>query len=169
MKDIKKHIDDHRREYDDFYDEELSDLWDGIAEKLDAKTKKTGFQVWKVAAIVLAFLISGFIAYKTGQMNSRLPEELVEVETHYSPLIAHKTSLIMAHAEKIDAMIWADMEEIDKACIALKKDLKDKVDNEEVISSIIRNYRIKLSILDQLLEEIERKKNEDTNDKTTGI
>ena len=53
-----------------------------------------------------------------------------------------------------------DFTEMDKAFLELKEDLKDDVDNEEVVEAMINNYRLKLKILERIMIEIEEKDNE---------
>ena len=48
-----------------------------------------------------------------------------------------------------------DMTELDRVYIELKDDLKDNMANQEVVEAIIENYRLKISILEDLLTEME--------------
>jgi hypothetical protein len=47
------------------------------------------------------------------------------------------------------------MSELDSVYIDLKADLKDNMANQEVIEAIIENYRMKISILEDLLKQID--------------
>jgi len=49
-----------------------------------------------------------------------------------------------------------DFSELDSICLELKQDLKDNVSNQEVIEALIQNYRIKLTILEDLLNQLEK-------------
>ena len=65
---------------------------------------------------------------------------------------------------ELDPVIQAEFQMLDSAYVELKNDLKDNVDNEEVINAMIQNYRIKLQILEQILDNIqsnEDKENEE--------
>ena len=65
------------------------------------------------------------------------------------------------------AYIWEDLELLDRAYEDLKKDLKEQVDQEEVALAMIENQRAKLKILEQVLDEIESKA--DNNAETLDI
>ena len=43
----------------------------------------------------------------------------------------------------------------------LKADLKDNVDNEEVVTAMMENYRLKLQILEEILKELEKERSEE--------
>jgi hypothetical protein len=53
-----------------------------------------------------------------------------------------------------------DLHELDEYCKNLKSDLKDNVNNEEVIEAMIHSYRMKLEILESLLQQLKRQNNE---------
>jgi predicted CopG family antitoxin len=58
-------------------------------------------------------------------------------------------------------MLTDDMEELDEVYLELKKDLKDNVSNPEVIEAMVLNYRVKLEILEDLLNQLNEKENQD--------
>jgi hypothetical protein len=58
-------------------------------------------------------------------------------------------------------MLHADLEELDEVYLELKEDLKDNVANPEVIEAMILNYRVKLEILEDLLNQLKEKENQD--------
>jgi hypothetical protein len=94
-------------------------------------------------------------------MEEQMPQELAETEQHYMQLINLKMAAVVAHQNSVDAMIWEDLEMLDQAYLELKNDLHERFDQEEVAQAMIDNQRAKLEILDQILNEIESKKNED--------
>ena len=61
-------------------------------------------------------------------------------------------------------MTDTDMEELDEVYVELKEDLKDNASNPEVIEAMILNYRVKLEILEDLLNQLKQKENQ--NDET---
>jgi predicted CopG family antitoxin len=58
-------------------------------------------------------------------------------------------------------MLTTDMEELDEVYAELKEDLKDNASNPEVIEAMILNYRVKLEILEDLLNQLKEKENQD--------
>jgi hypothetical protein len=64
---------------------------------------------------------------------------------------------------EVEKELDSDMARIDSICTDIRNDLKDNVDNQEVIEALIRNYRIKIKILEDMLLIL--KKSEDENSK----
>jgi hypothetical protein len=56
-----------------------------------------------------------------------------------------------------------ELSELDKIYRELKEDLKDNADNEEVVAAMIQNYRLKLEILEEILQQLQPA-NENTED-----
>ena len=47
-----------------------------------------------------------------------------------------------------------DLNQLDSLYTELKSDLRDNIANQEVIDAMIQNYRLRISILEELLSEI---------------
>jgi len=60
-----------------------------------------------------------------------------------------------------EEMLHMDMAELDEVYSQLKEDLKDNASNPEVIEAMILNYRVKLEILEDLLNQLKEKENQD--------
>jgi hypothetical protein len=92
--------------------------------------------------------------------------ELVESEIYYNNLINdlynEATPLLTGYPD-IEKELLNDMSQIDSICADIKKDLRDNVDNQEVIEALINNYRIKTHILEEMLEIL--KQNENNSEK----
>ena len=56
-----------------------------------------------------------------------------------------------------------DLVELDEVFEELKNDLKDDSDNEEVIEAMIQNYRLKLQILNEMLEQLNKANKDEEN------
>ena len=61
------------------------------------------------------------------------------------------------------------MEELDEVYDELKEDLKDNASNPEVIEAMILNYKVKLEILEDLLEQLKAKENQDEEDESYSL
>ena len=59
--------------------------------------------------------------------------------------------------------IQNELKELDKEFRLLKEDLKDNADNEEIIAAMIQNYRLKLSILQDMMFQLQEVKKEKEN------
>jgi len=165
MKDeFKEYIAQHRQSYE-IHHEDYDDLWKKIEGGLN-KSKRKPRHLWKYAA-ALALLVLSTLLYKQQKNSNAIPAELAEAEIYYTPLIAKKMTVIKAYHSEVDQVIIDDIEQLNQISNELKLDLKDQADNEEVVNAIIQNYRIKLQILDQILNEIEEKKDEEHKTEVT--
>ena len=172
--DLKHHIQENREDFE-LYSLDADALWKGIEEELDQR--KTRFISWKAglriaASIALIFVVSiGVIRitgnaerYADGISLKDISPELAEAEFYYNRLVEEKFEIITSSHMELDAVIKSEFQMLDSAYVELKNDLKDNVDNEEVINAMIQNYRIKLQILEQILDNIqsnEDKENEE--------
>jgi len=83
--------------------------------------------------------------------------ELQEAELYYSGLISEKLEEIkpiLANCPGIEEELNVEMSGLDSLYTDLKTDLKDNIANQEVIEAIIENYRLRITILEDLLKEI---------------
>lgn len=95
-----------------------------------------------------------------------LPKEVLEIEAYYQQQLKTKLTELKSHTNvfpEVEQDLNVDFEMLDEAYQELKNDLKDQMANEEVLDAMIRNHRLKLSILEDLLFEIQEK---DTPDDT---
>lgn len=168
---LKNRVDENRQEWD-IHDVELYGLWDNIEAQLDenkAKAKKHQAYTWlKIAAsIVLIIGVSWMVIkvnakpeHQNGYALSELSPELAETEVYYASQINEKLEMISTANAEIDDVVLENLALLDSAYNDLKLDLKDNIDNEEVVGAMIENYRIKLQILEQVLGELNKKDHE---------
>lgn len=173
MKDrLKESVDDRRADYE-VYEADFDQLWDNIDDKLN----KSRFSMWsvagKIAAAILVLVVAGFGYFALNDDNTRdgyalhdISPELAETEYFYSQQVAEKLHIIKSSNANVDKEVMNNLLALDSAYQELKKDLKDNADNEEVISAMITNYRLKLTILEQILKEI---KQHDQNEEHSQI
>jgi hypothetical protein len=119
------------------------------------------------AAIVIVVLGTAFILYRKGTDkltseiniygNSELylnEPQLKETEIYYNTLINNlyreATPLLTGNPE-IEYELKSDFSVLDSLCSDIKSDLKDNIANQEVIEALIRNYRAKIQILEEML------------------
>ena len=156
---FKQYVEENRSEFES-YSHDSQEMWRHIEKGLKAEAP-TFWTSWvKAAAVVLVIAVSGWMVYRV-QLSNNLPTELYETEQHYYRMINIKLLQMQQHHQKVDAMIWDDLELLDLAYEDLKKDLKEQADQEEVAQAMIENQRAKLEILEQVLNEIESKANDD--------
>ncbi len=159
--DLKEHIEGFRQDFE-IYDFDQKGAWDGIADKLDAKQKSHVMipvkYIWRVAAVlVLSLGITFYMTWlrmESNNIDMISSSELAEADAYYAVLISAKITQIKNSNSDIDADIFQDIDALDNAFVELQEDLKDNADNEEVVSAMILNYKIKLEILEKIYVEV---------------
>ena len=128
---------------------------------------------WLRVAAAIAMIFAGSTAgiyFLTGnksevdQYSSELYNEIRETEQYYSQMVSERYDELrpfLASNQVAKEMLTADMEELDEVYNELKEDLKDNASNPEVIEAMILNYRVKLEILEEVLNQLKEKENQD--------
>lgn len=156
---LKSYIESNRSDFEVFpFDEEAG--WNDIASKIQpVKTKSRRLKPWLyVAASVLLVAVFGVSVIQPNQVESTYTSEIMEAKNYYQQMVDGKISLVKSLVD--DEELFADLEAMDLAFEELESDLKDDVDNEEVVAAMIDNYRLKLKILEKILEELEQNEHE---------
>jgi len=153
---LKDHIDQQRDEFE-VYPFDTEKEWTKLESKITPKNSH--FSHWKIAGIAACFLMVvfgvGFTHTNQGEVNNQLSE----LEKFYEGEIDQKVTLIKHQIG--DDQILQDLNEMDQVFAELKTDLEENVDNEEVITAMMENYRLKLQILEEILVELEKEKREE--------
>ena len=128
---------------------------------------------WLRVAAAVAMIFAGSTAgiyFLTGgkaemdQYSSELYMEIQETEQYYSQMVKMRYDELkpyLASDPVAEEMLSIDMTELDEVYGELKEDLKDNASNPEVIEAMILNYRVKLEILEDLLNQLKEKENQD--------
>ncbi|MEL7147956.1 MAG: hypothetical protein AAFO69_16400, partial [Bacteroidota bacterium] len=103
------------------------------------KSKK----LWYSVAASVAVLLIATVAFIVGQASNQQPadrlfaanQELADARDFYTSEINYKMN--EARSLVNDQKVFEDIDELDKAFAALKDDLKDQADNEEVVVAMI--------------------------------
>jgi len=158
---------------DEFNDKEPPiEIWDKLVDIQETKSKKIHWKnvLWKAAVVALIFassylvhdIISGQREQYSGINEKNIPI-LAEANAFYSFKInqIHQEIQSIANDEyKINQEIQIEFKELDSIYAELKKDLKDNAANEEILEAMIQNYRIKVSILEDILGQLKRMNND---------
>ncbi len=182
MKDkLEQFIDDNRDSFDSFSEHDSAKVWKKISESRKEKQNwKLFIRIFSKAAAVLlifglSYLFHEFVDRgrevriankKMNDIYEQIPE-LKEAESYYANLVSGKMEEIkpfLAKNPQINKDVNVDLMELDSVYISLKNDLRDNVANDQIIDAMIQNYRLKLRILEELQEEI-NKENMNNNEK----
>ncbi|MCF8366535.1 MAG: hypothetical protein K9H16_12180 [Bacteroidales bacterium] len=172
---LEQFIRDNRDEFDEF--EPNPALFAGVkTRKAKLIMGKWNSIAWKAAAAVAIFVSSYFFhdwvnapdqasmaaVNEEQEKPSEIFKVLMEAEMYYTSKINskkeefyHLSSSNPGIREEIDS----ELVDLDKVYAELKCDLKDNAANEEVIEAMIQNYRIKLEILEDVLQQINEANN----------
>ena len=140
-----------------------------------AKSRRSGGGMrWLRIAAAVAMIFAGSAAgiyFLSGGgsgpddlYSSELYMEVLETEQYYNRMVSQRYDELrpyLADDPAVKEMLTIDMDELDEVYSALKEDLKDNVSNPEVIEAMILNYRVKLEILEDLLNQLKEKENQD--------
>jgi hypothetical protein len=88
--------------------------------------------------------------------------DLEETEIYYNNLVNNlysEATPLLAGYPDIEKELISDLSQLDSICTDIKKDLKDNVANQEVIEALINNYRIKIHILEDMLNTLKEDEN----------
>ena len=156
---LKEHIENHRDEFDSF-DFDADTSWNAISQGLKQKKIVPWMRIAKMAIAACLLVFTGLGAYHLGKTTGEevAVQEWVEAQQYYEGQINSKLALVQTKVN--DPFLLEDMADMDQAISELKNDLKDNVDNAEVVEAMMENYRLKLKILESILEQLSEDKNE---------
>ena len=128
---------------------------------------------WLRVAAAIAVIFAGSSAgiyFLTGGNNdadlysNEIYIEMQETEQYYKQMMAARYTELepfLVSDPMANEMLTADMAELDQVYNELEEDLRDNASNPDVIEAMILNYSIKLEILEDLLNQLKEKENQD--------
>jgi len=167
MDNLEEYIRKNREELDQYTPSQ--DIWQGIRRNM---AKGRSFYIkWISAAAMITVIFATAALFYVGERRKyaaevidTIPgadmEMLSETEIYYNTQVTdlyRQASPVLTRYPEIEKELAVDMAHIDSICTDIKKDLKDNISNEEVIEALINNYRLKISILEDMLELINEK------------
>lgn len=167
---LEKFIRDNREGFD--FREPDPRVWKTIEKKTGAVKFNVRLAMRRVAVVALIFAASyaanefihrhersTAVSEKVpGGKDNKTGNGFKETEAYYAGLLNQKMDElkpVIANCPALEEELNYDMSELDSIYTDLKRDLKDNMANQEVIEAIIENYRLKISILEDLLTEID--------------
>ena len=165
MKDnLENFVQGNRQEFDDLNPNK--EVWKKINQRLSKKNEWLGWS-WKVAAVLFLGLSIGLLFERNlNQERSNLvaevnqdSNELQKVENYYIRLISIKRQEITVMIDRqsfIDRGFLRDLDKLDAMYSGLKEDLETNQNNEKLINAMIRNLQLRVKILNQQLDILEK-------------
>jgi hypothetical protein len=163
MDNLEEYIMKHREELDRY--KPAPSIRKRIGRTL--KNRKNPAYRWISVAAMLAVIIGSAVLFL--KPGTRLPEkstagngssspqavtQLKETEIYYNNLansLYNEATPMLAKNPEIKRELTTDLSQIDSICGEIKKDLRDNVANREVVEALIQNYRIKIKILEDMI------------------
>ncbi len=160
------------------------DVWKGIRKSMHYNRRE--LIIWLSAAAMIIVILTTAVLFYIGKEREnyilskgdadallmKTNPELVESEIYYNNLINdlynEATPMLTGHPD-IEKELLNDLSQLDSICADIKKDLRDNVDNQEVIEALINNYRIKMHILEDMLDILRQNENNSEKDKDNAI
>lgn len=149
-------------------------LWQGITAQLDEEDKPKVIPLWRssglriAASIALVVGLSIMAFFLVGNPNGQeiegfASEELFEIDLHYKNLVYQQVQLVKNHpklsaADKDEFLSF--MDELDQEYEQLKQEMRSNLDNERVLEAIVNNYKKRIELIENLLQQINASKNE---------
>lgn len=155
-----------------------SKVWKAISK--DLKGKRSTIPQWLSIAATITLLagITFIFLHKAADNNNidsgngniaMANSQLRETEAYYNNIVNTlytEAAPLLTKNPDVKSELNTDLSHLDSICVDLKKDLKDNISNKDVVEALIRNYRIKIQILEDMLTVL--RENDTTNVKKTG-
>lgn len=175
MDNFEKHIRKNAHRFDG-HQPDAEKMWANIAEGLrDDKVHKVTF--WKspflrIAASVLILLgIASAVAITkvtrdTDVQESYAANELTDIDQHYRGLVAYQVRLVKDHpklSEEEKKEFLSFMDELDREYEDLRSEMRKELNNKLLLEAIIANYKKRIELIENLLEQINGKEIKNEN------
>ncbi|MEQ9402588.1 MAG: hypothetical protein RIM99_03290 [Cyclobacteriaceae bacterium] len=154
MQDNLKDLIEANSEEFEIYPFDSTKGWGEIVDEIVPVKKRRNYWPFGIAASLAIVFISTVLVVSS--TSEQAPGEVAEMEGFYQKAINEKIMLVKDQIK--DERILNDLESMDEAFAELKSDLDENVDNEEVVMAMMENYRLKLQILEEILNELEKEK-----------
>lgn len=167
---LEQFIQQNRAAFDT--DQPRAAIWDAIEAALPEAPKASGkgwgiwrnFKLSSMAAAVALLLIGTGIGMRIGQSSSDETKAIVGLSPEYQEAVSYYQRDISAKKEKLAQFtsqkntVEADLVQLEQVLEELKSELKDvpPARRQEVISAMIENYKMRASILEKVLQKMER-------------
>ncbi len=141
--------------------------------KLDRQpARRVNFRhVMQIAASIAIILASAIVLIRQDRSGSKIavheiPASIMEADQYYATQVSQKYDQIrqfeFADSEE-KAVLMDELNELDAYHQQLMSDLKANPGDERVINALIRHYKIKLEVMDQIIFQLNQFKTETEN------
>ncbi|MCB0430975.1 MAG: hypothetical protein H6585_06130 [Flavobacteriales bacterium] len=172
------------------FDRPSPDLWSRIEKDLDAKSPGRSNRGWMRVAAAVLLLAGAWIGYRVSvgsgadngavadavvdsaavpQVEMDVPQEVGEAEVYYAARIDRTMEEIEALDEDAKNDLVNEMKELEADFQTLEADMGSPVNREQVLEAMVRNYKMKLALLEDVLKELKNRKNDDGHEHVKSL
>ncbi len=172
MDNFEKHIRENAAQFNE-HKADRAKLWANISAELHQPEPKV-IPLWKrpvlriAASIVLLLGIAGFIGLSVlsgGTTETQyVSKELLEIDMHYKGLVSYQVQLVQNNpnlSEMDKAEFLSFMDELDAEYETLREEMRNNLDNERVLEAIVANYKKRIELIENLLQQLNDAKKSD--------
>ncbi len=172
MEKIEEYIRKNREELDRY--NPSGEVWKGIRKGMHGRRIIAARWLTAAAMIVVVFgtavlfYVAGnrrdeaFASGNNEALIMKANPQLRETEIYYDNLVndlySEATPLLTSHPD-VEKELMNDLSQLDSICADIKKDLRENIANQEVIEALVNNYRIKIRILEDMLDVLQQNEN----------
>ena len=172
MDNFEKHIRDNAGQFDE-HKADRAKLWANISAELQKEEPKI-IPLWRrpvfrvAASLVLLIGIAGILLFSSIGVNpvetQYVSKELTDIDIHYQNLVSYQVELVrnnpnLTEEDKIEFLSF--MDELDVEYEALRNEMGDNLDNEQILEAIVANYKKRIELIENLLKQINDSKKVD--------
>jgi hypothetical protein len=180
-------IDDLIKKNRDYFDQEepFEGHFERFQKKLEAENaRKVHFpyrDILKIAAVVVLVVLSALWTYDQlgpGQPDrnayplAEMAPEYKEAEIYYTTAINEKYNQIKSvdfDDPRQKEILLNELKEMDSIFNNLQEDLELNPDDERVINALIKHYRIKVEVMNKILDQLNEYNQKPTRNESTNI
>lgn len=175
MDKFEKHIRDNREHFER-HKPNREKMWAGIEQALpESSAKRVPLwrrKSWRIAAAILFLVGCTGISFTAFMKNSnataqQIPTEILEINMHYSQLVNSQLEKInqnseLTSEEKNEFINY--IEELNLENESLMAELKNNLDNQQVLQAIITNYKNQIEVIERVLLRLHSTKKENNDE-----
>lgn len=187
MKKLEDFINENRAQFESHspgrnHEEKFMNLLND-QERIHSAERYAGISKWlKVAAAILVLAGFGFgilaivdnPSVKAKQASGKLPDEIVEMEQYFAVQTREKLGHIEnlagsgPEAAKVKTMLLKEIETLNASSETLKSEYIEGNRDERLVDAIKNNYRILGSLLDKVLDQLDKPSGESSETMNTN-